>query len=77
MLAVWTGSIPRQTPCWLRRLWSRGSQALWTNIPLEAVPDMIQIDPGPVESHVLFDTHNVSLTEADVARVRGELAGAA
>jgi LCP family protein required for cell wall assembly len=51
-------------------------EALWTNIPLEAVPDMIQIEPGPVESHVLFDTHNVSLTEADVARIRGELAGA-
>jgi LCP family protein required for cell wall assembly len=51
-------------------------EALWTNLPLEAVPDMLQIDPGPVESHVLFDTHNVSLTEADVARIRAELAGA-
>jgi LCP family protein required for cell wall assembly len=51
-------------------------EALWTNLPLESVPDMLGIDPGPVESHVLFDTHNVSLTDADVARIRAELAGA-
>jgi LCP family protein required for cell wall assembly len=51
-------------------------EALWTNIPLEAVPDMLQIDIGAVESHVLFDTHNVSLTEADLARIRAELVGA-
>ncbi|HEX2766765.1 MAG TPA: LCP family protein [Candidatus Limnocylindria bacterium] len=52
------------------------ADALWTNLPLESVPDMLSIDPGPVESHVLFDTHNVQLTEADIARLRADLAGA-
>jgi LCP family protein required for cell wall assembly len=51
-------------------------EALWTNVPLEAIPDMLEIDPGPVESHVLFDTHNVALTAEDVARIQAALAGA-
>ncbi len=38
---------------------------LWTNLPLEDVPEMMRIDPGPVESHVLFDIHNPTLNEAD------------
>lgn len=50
--------------------------SLWTNIPLESVPDMLQIDPGPVEGNVLFDTHNVSLTPDDVARIQAQLATA-
>ena len=51
-------------------------EALWTNVPLEAVPDMLRIDIGPVESHVLFATHNPVLTDADVAYVRGSFAAA-
>lgn len=47
--------------------------SLWTNLPLEAVPDMLRIDPGPVESHVLFDTHNVTLDDAEVERLRAEV----
>jgi len=50
--------------------------AVWTNLPLEDVPDMLLIDPGPIEGHVLFDTHNVTLTAADVARIQAEVAGA-
>lgn len=46
---------------------------LWTNLPLEDVPDMLRIDPGPVESHVLFDTHNVTLDDATVERLRNEV----
>jgi LCP family protein required for cell wall assembly len=49
---------------------------LWTNLRLEDVPDMLRIDPGPVESHVLFDIHNPALTAADVARLQAEVAGA-
>lgn len=49
---------------------------LWTNLPLEDVPDMIRIDPGPVESHLLFNDYNVHLTPKDVARVQAEVAGA-
>lgn len=49
---------------------------LWTNLPLESVPDMLRIDPSSVESHVLFDTHNVTLTPADVDRLRAEVATA-
>jgi LCP family protein required for cell wall assembly len=50
--------------------------AVWTSLPLEAVPDMLTIDPGPVESHVLFDTYNVTLTAADVTRVQAAVADA-
>jgi LCP family protein required for cell wall assembly len=50
---------------------------LWTNLRLEDVPDMVlQIDPGPVESHVLFDIHNPALTADDVARIQAEVASA-
>jgi hypothetical protein len=49
---------------------------LWTNLPLEDVPDMLSIDPGPVESHVLFDIHNPALTADDVARIQAEVATA-
>jgi LCP family protein required for cell wall assembly len=49
---------------------------LWTNLPLDDVPEMLSIDPGPVESHVLFDTYNVRLTPKDVARVQGDVAHA-
>jgi LCP family protein required for cell wall assembly len=51
-------------------------ETLWTNLPLEDVPEMLRIDPGPVESHVLFDTYNVTLTPDDVARIQAEVAGA-
>lgn len=49
---------------------------LWTNLPLESVPDMLTIDPGPVESHVLFDIHNPALTADDVARIQDVVATA-
>jgi LCP family protein required for cell wall assembly len=49
---------------------------LWTNLPLEDVPDMLRIDPGPIESHVLFDIHNPALTADDVARLQAEVANA-
>jgi anionic cell wall polymer biosynthesis LytR-Cps2A-Psr (LCP) family protein len=49
---------------------------LWTSLPLEDVPDMLQIDPGPVERHVLFDIHNPALTADDVARIQAEVANA-
>jgi LCP family protein required for cell wall assembly len=50
---------------------------LWTNLRLEDVPDMVlQIDPGPVESHVLFDIHNPALTADDIARIQAEVASA-
>jgi LCP family protein required for cell wall assembly len=49
---------------------------LWTNLPLEDVPDMLQIDPGPVESHVLFDIHNPALTADAIARIQAEVANA-
>jgi LCP family protein required for cell wall assembly len=49
---------------------------MWTNLPLEAVPDMLRIDPGPVESHVLFQIHNPTLNADEVARLQGEVANA-
>jgi LCP family protein required for cell wall assembly len=49
---------------------------MWTNLPLEDVPDMLRIDPGPVESHVLFQIHNPSLTADEIARIQAEVAGA-
>ena len=49
---------------------------LWTNLPLEDIPDMLRIDPGSVESHVLFQIHNPSLNEAEIARIQAEVAGA-
>ena len=49
---------------------------LWTNLRLEDVPDMLRIDPGPVESHVLFDIHNPALTSDDIARIQAEVANA-
>lgn len=51
-------------------------ETLWTNLPLEGVPDMLRIDPGPIESHVLFDIHNPALTADDVARLQAEVATA-
>ena len=51
-------------------------ETLWTNLPLESVPDMLGIHPGPVESHVLFTIHNPALSGADVARIQGEVANA-
>lgn len=49
---------------------------LWTNLPLEDVPDMLRIDPGPVESHVLFQIHNPTLNADEVARLQAEVATA-
>lgn len=49
---------------------------VWTTIPLEDVPDMLTINPGPVESHALFDIHNPALTADDVARIQAEVAHA-
>jgi LCP family protein required for cell wall assembly len=46
---------------------------MWTNLPLEAVPDMMRIDPGPVESHVLFEIHNPTLDAAEIARIQAEV----
>jgi LCP family protein required for cell wall assembly len=51
-------------------------EAVWTSLALEDVPDMLTIDPGPVESHVLFDTYNVTLTDEDVSRVQAAVATA-
>ncbi len=49
---------------------------LWTNLPLEDVPEMMRIDPAGVESHVLFDIHNPTLNDAEIARLRAEVADA-
>lgn len=49
---------------------------MWTNLPLEAVPDMLRIDPGPVESHVLFQIHNPTLNADEIARIQAEVANA-
>lgn len=49
---------------------------MWTNLPLEAVPDMMRIDPGGVESHVLFDIHNPTLDADEIARIQAEVANA-
>lgn len=49
---------------------------LWTNLPLEDVPDMLRIDPTSVESHVLFDIHNPSLNAEDIARIQATVATA-
>jgi anionic cell wall polymer biosynthesis LytR-Cps2A-Psr (LCP) family protein len=51
-------------------------ESLWTNLPLESVPDMLRIDPGPVETHGLFDVHNPVITPAEVDRIHAEVAGA-
>jgi LCP family protein required for cell wall assembly len=48
--------------------------SLWTNLPLDSVPEMLQIDPGPVESHLLFDVYNPRMTSNDWARVASEVA---
>lgn len=55
---------------------SAARDTLWTNLPLDAVPDMLRIDPGPVESHVLFDIHNPTLDAETIARLQGEVAAA-
>jgi LCP family protein required for cell wall assembly len=49
---------------------------VWTSLRLEDVPGMLRIDPGPVEAHSLFDIHNPALTDADIERIRDEVAGA-
>jgi polyisoprenyl-teichoic acid--peptidoglycan teichoic acid transferase len=50
---------------------------LWTNLPLADVPDMMmRIEPGPVESHSLFDVHNPVITADEVERIHAEVAGA-
>lgn len=49
-------------------------ESIWTNLPLDDIPDMISIDPGPLESHVLFDDYNVTLTPDEVTRVRAAVA---
>jgi LCP family protein required for cell wall assembly len=51
-------------------------QSIWTSLPLEDVPDMLNIHVGPLESHVLFDTYNVTLTPDDVERVQAAVAHA-
>lgn len=51
-------------------------ESLWTNLPLEDVPDMLTIDPGPVETHALWDVHDPVITAAEVERVQAEVAGA-
>jgi anionic cell wall polymer biosynthesis LytR-Cps2A-Psr (LCP) family protein len=48
--------------------------SLWTNLPLDSVPEMLQIDPGPVESHLLFDVYNPVMTSNDWARVASAVA---
>ncbi len=50
--------------------------SLWTNLPLDDLPQMLEIDPGPVESHLLFDVYNPVLTSNDWARVSREVAQA-
>lgn len=50
--------------------------SLWTNLPLEDVPDMLRIDPGAVETHGLFDIHNPVITDAEHERIRAAVAGA-
>ena len=50
--------------------------SVWTNLPLEDVPDMIAIRPSSLESHVLFDDYNVTLTPDEVTRVRAAVAHA-
>lgn len=50
--------------------------SLWTNLPLDDVPDMLGIHAGPVESHLLFDVYNPVLTPADWARVASSVAHA-
>lgn len=51
-------------------------ESIWTNLPLKDIPDMIAIDPGPLESHVLFDDYNVTLNPDEVTRVRAAVAHA-
>jgi polyisoprenyl-teichoic acid--peptidoglycan teichoic acid transferase len=50
--------------------------ALWTNLPLADVPDMLRIDPGPVETHSLWDVHDPVVTAEEVDRVHAEVATA-
>jgi polyisoprenyl-teichoic acid--peptidoglycan teichoic acid transferase len=50
--------------------------ALWTNLPLADVPDMLRIDPGPVETHSLWDVHDPVATAEEVERVHAEVAAA-
>jgi LCP family protein required for cell wall assembly len=50
--------------------------ALWTNLPLADVPDMLRIDPGPIESHTLYDIHNPVMTPDEVARFQAEVEAA-
>jgi LCP family protein required for cell wall assembly len=49
---------------------------MWTNLPLEDVPDMLRIDPTSVESHVLFDIHNPTLNADEIARIQAAVANA-
>lgn len=51
-------------------------ETLWTTVPLADVPEMIRIDPGPVESHSLWTVHDPALTPDDVARVQAAVAAA-
>ena len=50
--------------------------SLWTNLPLDDLPDMLRIHAGPVESHLLFEVYNPILTPADWTRVSAEVAHA-
>jgi LCP family protein required for cell wall assembly len=50
--------------------------ALWTNLPLADVPDMLRIDPGPIESHTLYDIHNPVMTPDEVTRFQAEVEAA-
>jgi polyisoprenyl-teichoic acid--peptidoglycan teichoic acid transferase len=49
---------------------------LWTNLPLADVPDMLRIDPGPIESHTLYDIHDPVMTPDEVARFQAEVEAA-
>ncbi len=60
----------------LPALLAAARDSLWTNLPLGDVPDMLRLDLGPVESHVEFDTYNVTLNPAMVQRVQADVAGA-
>jgi LCP family protein required for cell wall assembly len=51
-------------------------ETLWTNLPLADVPDMLRIDPGPIESHTLYDIHNPVMTPDEVARFQAEVEAA-
>ena len=51
-------------------------ESIWTNLPLEDIPDMIGIHPSSLESHVLFNDYNVTLNPDEVERVQAEVAHA-